>query len=439
MSNDMTDIFVEVQALNLDGIKQNLLNYVEEQAKIDIDDSVNKADKSAKDAEDSAIAAAQSATVAADCASQASESLGLYYTKSETDVLLSAKQNSLTFDSAPTNASTNPVTSGGVYTALSGKVNTSLDNLSSAGQMIVDSQNGTISNCILEIPQNIKLEQIDISESGKIIFKSGMKLVMVDSTYSEQTLTQDTLKTYQTGFVNKEGLIFYVSDQAFLPFERIHSGATQPTVTGNTNIWFDTANKKIFITTNAGAIWIETTSSYPIAAAKTDSSGKVVEILKDSNGNDMIFNGACFIGHHAVVYPNVKGLIASGFNSNGSLNSVISKSSSLTIKELGASSTNYSIGGIQYINGHRQYYEVDYIYDVDLTKPYSFWYLRKENKTGYVSSGAFVYSGEVPYIIYSTDSNKIVTDFTIRQPVRTATVEMLDKTLGDVETLLAAI
>ena len=32
-----------------------------------------------------------------------------------------AKQNALTFDSAPTNSSTNPVTSGGVYTALSGK------------------------------------------------------------------------------------------------------------------------------------------------------------------------------------------------------------------------------------------------------------------------------------------------------------------------------
>ena len=34
---------------------------------------------------------------------------------------LSTKQNTLTFDSAPTNSSTNPVTSGGVYTALSGK------------------------------------------------------------------------------------------------------------------------------------------------------------------------------------------------------------------------------------------------------------------------------------------------------------------------------
>lgn len=32
---------------------------------------------------------------------------------------LAAKQNSLTFDSTPTNGSTNPVTSGGIYSALS--------------------------------------------------------------------------------------------------------------------------------------------------------------------------------------------------------------------------------------------------------------------------------------------------------------------------------
>ena len=37
---------------------------------------------------------------------------------------LSGKQNSLTFDSTPTSGSSNPVTSGGVYSALSGKQNT---------------------------------------------------------------------------------------------------------------------------------------------------------------------------------------------------------------------------------------------------------------------------------------------------------------------------
>lgn len=44
--------------------------------------------------------------------------LSNYYTKTQVDTALTAKQNTLTFDNSPTQNSTNPVTSGGVYTAL---------------------------------------------------------------------------------------------------------------------------------------------------------------------------------------------------------------------------------------------------------------------------------------------------------------------------------
>ena len=47
--------------------------------------------------------------------------LASYYTKTQADALLSGKQDTLTFDTAPTQGSTNPVTSGGVHTALTGK------------------------------------------------------------------------------------------------------------------------------------------------------------------------------------------------------------------------------------------------------------------------------------------------------------------------------
>ena len=43
------------------------------------------------------------------------------YTKTQADTLLSGKQNTLTFDNAPTASSTNPVTSGGVKTYVDGK------------------------------------------------------------------------------------------------------------------------------------------------------------------------------------------------------------------------------------------------------------------------------------------------------------------------------
>lgn len=50
------------------------------------------------------------------------------YTKSEVDTLLSNKQGTLTFDSAPTQNSTNPVTSGGLYNVL-GDISTALSTI----------------------------------------------------------------------------------------------------------------------------------------------------------------------------------------------------------------------------------------------------------------------------------------------------------------------
>lgn len=57
-----------------------------------------------------------------------------YYTKTEVDTLLGGKQNTLTFDNAPTAGSNNPVKSGGIHTALSGKQDTlTFDNVPTAG------------------------------------------------------------------------------------------------------------------------------------------------------------------------------------------------------------------------------------------------------------------------------------------------------------------
>ena len=49
-----------------------------------------------------------------------------YYTKLQVDTLLSAKQNTLTFDNTPTQDSTNPVTSGGLYNVI-GDINSVLE------------------------------------------------------------------------------------------------------------------------------------------------------------------------------------------------------------------------------------------------------------------------------------------------------------------------
>ena len=57
------------------------------------------------------------------------------YTKAEVDALLSGKEDTLTFDNTPTSGSQNPVTSGGIYTAISGFI--TMDEIYGQGTAIV--------------------------------------------------------------------------------------------------------------------------------------------------------------------------------------------------------------------------------------------------------------------------------------------------------------
>lgn len=57
------------------------------------------------------------------------------YTKSEIDSMLALKQDLLTWDAAPTSGSTNPVTSGGIFTAIAGFI--TMDDILGQGTPII--------------------------------------------------------------------------------------------------------------------------------------------------------------------------------------------------------------------------------------------------------------------------------------------------------------
>ena len=59
-----------------------------------------------------------------------------YYTKSQADTLLAAKQDKLTYDDVPTRGSNNAVTSGTIYTALAAKANAA--DINSIGNADID-------------------------------------------------------------------------------------------------------------------------------------------------------------------------------------------------------------------------------------------------------------------------------------------------------------
>ena len=194
-------------------------------------------------------------------------------------------------------------------------------------------------------------------------------------------------------------------------------------------------NKVIKTSSDYGETWTEQPFSYPLCIVNV-SGGVTTSFAKDSNGNDMIFNGACFVGHHAVIYPNVKVLIPDGLNANGSLKSTNVIRNSLYIRELGQGKFKLWCMNTGSIWSAGFMGEVNNISDVPLTN--GIYYVKNQNVNIQVYNNTLsVYSGSscADY----TYNGSTVTDFTIRQPVRMATVEMVNNALGDIETLLAAI
>ena len=75
-----------------------------------------------------------------------------YYDKNTVDAALAGKQATLTFDSAPTQNSTNPVTSGGVYTAMANVGSPTATQVQTAVDNYLD-QNGVVFNTSAEITE----------------------------------------------------------------------------------------------------------------------------------------------------------------------------------------------------------------------------------------------------------------------------------------------
>ena len=90
-----------------------------------------------------------------------------YYTGTEMDDLLDGKQDTLTFDTAPTASSANPVTSGGVKAALDGKVNKSGDTMT--GNLIISGDGNTL-RFVPADTSKMSLAQIVVRNNERLMF-----------------------------------------------------------------------------------------------------------------------------------------------------------------------------------------------------------------------------------------------------------------------------
>lgn len=325
----------------------------------------------------------------------------------------------------------------GIQTQLNAKASTSLDNLSADGQMIIDSQNGTISNCVLEIPQNLKME---ISGSN-VIVKAGSIGVRPNNVYQTYTFTTDYSFDYSS---TSDGTYFFMvrvfsggPSNIGLSQEKTVSGPTDSLAGTPYHTWFDTT-KLVINRYSSDPNNPDTASMFPFALINVTNG--IPSFAKDSNGNDMIFNGAGFIGHHAFVYPNVKALLPDGFNDDGSLKSIGENENALRIVEIQGIRGFFAFSGATGTVVRRpSCFEVNNLDELYAKNLQGFYYVKSINQSYSWGGGSgALYPGIMVFIGFSYDGTT-VTDFTIRQPVRMATVEMLNSALGDIETLLATV
>ena len=202
-----------------------------------------------------------------------------YYTKTEVDTALTAKQDELTFDSAPTASSDNPVKSGGIKTALDAKQDTlTFDNAPTASS---DNpvKSGGIKTALDAKQDTLTFDNAPTASSDNPVKSGGIKTAL-DA--KQDTLTFDNAPTASSDNPVKSGGIKTALDakQDTLTFDNaptassdnpVKSGgiktaldAKQDTLTAGDNITID-ANNRI----SASSVGTKYTKTVDLA--KTDS------------------------------------------------------------------------------------------------------------------------------------------------------------------------
>ena len=166
-----------------------------------------------------------------------------------------------------------------------------------------------ITNCLLEVPQRIKLALDD----GKMHLYKGSVLTYGDGT--NLTIEKDVIED-QLVNTTLDGLILVYDVQRtdnkfgiYIQGGNVFSQDTQPTTTIADSIWFDTANNKMMQTHDKGTTWYE----IPLPIGIVSVTPNVWKSL------DQVFNGMGYVGNTFWVDKGLKGLIANGRNDDGTL------------------------------------------------------------------------------------------------------------------------
>ena len=199
-----------------------------------------------------------------------------------------------------------------------------------------------ITNCLLEVPQNIKLELNDgtltLKAGSKVIVPNGFEADGTTPKFDYVTIDVDLSKPTFGSASSQQYLIYGNDTNNINHFSKVSvfSGDTQPTtISEQYNLWYDTKNNVIKHSTDTGASWDIRGIALPLGLF-TRELGVPVSI-------DQVFNGMGYIGSTIWVDKGVKGLFPNGRNENGDLNNIEATNTKLTTITVGPNQTNNSI------------------------------------------------------------------------------------------------
>lgn len=192
---------------------------------------------------------------------------------------------------------------------------------------VVDSFPSTqITNCLTEIPQDIKLTL----SSGTLTLKAGSKIYIPNGSgvFDTVTIARDITVTKKS---NTPCFVFYVSNTLYVwEVSGATSGTTAPSGTGT---WYDTTNNKVkrYVSGSQTVGGL----SLPIAIVNF-SSNSITSI-------DQVFNGFGYMGSTVFALPGVKGLIPNGRNADGTLKDSEFTTSRVITNEITGTRDNFQI------------------------------------------------------------------------------------------------
>ena len=317
-------------------------------------------------------------------AAAATAQAGIATTKaSEASSSATAAKNSQTAAATSASQSANSAT------ASANSATASANSAALSKQYANDKINQThITNCITEIPQDIKLEL----NNGTLTLKKGSKVYVPNGAgkFDEVVITADASTTRTD---SQDCMVWYNTNTGtvqLFPIMLFYSGSIAPTGQ-QFMFWYDTTNNLCKVTSDNGSTWV-TGKTFPLCLVATDGS-KISKIKQ-------VFNGFGYIGSTVFALPGVKGLIPNGRNADGSLRNIEFTVDKVSTVQAGSTSVGY----IGFVNGTLlRRYSGNSVYD----ESKNIWY---NPETG--NSFQFLYCGD-----FSEISAKI-TSLTPKLPFR---------------------